>query len=160
MTFSHLPSFAHLPWTCTSRTNFPYIFYKFTHFRFSYSPRPYISKKLRQLQSDSRILLELDKGTPVPFLITESRKIIWPFHASREIQNKISRSRKSQNSNSRGRKIYFIPRITNHEKIKFSITRHGKSIGDPLDSYAFSLHSLEVSWQFSCKFANLQPGWK
>ena len=34
--------------TCTSRTNFPYIFYKFTHFRFSCSP--YISLKLRQLQ--------------------------------------------------------------------------------------------------------------
>ena len=25
------------------------------------------------------------KGSPIPFLITESRKIIWPFHVSREI---------------------------------------------------------------------------
>ena len=33
--------------TLTSRTNFPYIFYKFTHFQFSSSP--YISLKLRQL---------------------------------------------------------------------------------------------------------------
>ena len=32
----------------TSRTHFPYISYKFTHFRFSCSP--YISLKLRQLQ--------------------------------------------------------------------------------------------------------------
>ena len=45
------------------------------------------------------------KGSPIPFLITESRKIIWSFHASREIQNQISRSRKSQNSNSRGGKL-------------------------------------------------------
>ena len=47
----------------------------------------------------------LIRGSPIPFLIIESHKIIWPFHASREIENKISRSRKSQNSNSRGRKI-------------------------------------------------------
>ena len=45
------------------------------------------------------------KGSPIPFLITESRKIILPFHASQEIQNKISHSWKSQNLNSRGRKI-------------------------------------------------------
>ena len=34
--------------TCTSHTNFPYIFYKFPHFCFSCSP--YISLKLWQLQ--------------------------------------------------------------------------------------------------------------
>ena len=27
------------------------------------------------------------KGSPIPFLITESRKIIWPFHSSREIDH-------------------------------------------------------------------------
>ena len=59
-------------------------------------------------------LRDLNKGSPIPFPITESRKIIWPFHASRGIQNKISRSRKSQNSNSRGHKLdlYQESRIT------------------------------------------------
>ena len=73
----------------------------------------------------------------VPYTLSDnrSRKIIWPFHTSQEIENKISCSRKSQNLNSRGRKIdYFIPRITNHRKIKFAITHHGKSIGDPIQS--------------------------
>ena len=37
-----------LHFTCSSRTDFPYIFYKFTHFCFSCSP--YISLKLWQLQ--------------------------------------------------------------------------------------------------------------
>ena len=54
------------------------------------------------------------KGSPIPFLITESRKIIWPFHASWEIQNKISHSRKSQNPNSREHNVdlYQESRIT------------------------------------------------
>ena len=58
--------------------------------------------------------LHKEPPTSIPFLITESRKIIWPFHASREIQNKISRSRKSQISNSHGRKmdLYKESRIT------------------------------------------------
>ena len=30
--------------TCTSRANFPYIFYKFTHFHFSCSPHMYFFK--------------------------------------------------------------------------------------------------------------------
>ena len=72
----------------------------------------------------------------MPFLITESRKIIWPFHASREIQNKISRSRKSQNSNK------FIPRITNHGQIKFSITRHEKTLEGPFRGVCIVLKKL------------------
>ena len=49
--------------------------------------------------------MAFQEGSSIPFLITESRKIILPFHASQEIENKISCSRKSQNSNSRERKI-------------------------------------------------------
>ena len=64
-------------------------------------------RKIIHLSSHSknRVWNWLYKWSPIPFLITESRKIIWPIHTSREIQNKISRSQKSQNSNSRRRKI-------------------------------------------------------
>ena len=57
-----------------------------------------------------------ERGPLIPFLITESRKIILRFHASREIQNKISRWRKSQNSNSRGRKIGLYQELRITEK--------------------------------------------
>ena len=67
----------------------------------------------------------------IPFLITELHKIIWPFHASRETQNKISRSQKSQSSNSLGRKLDLHQESRITEK-KFSITRHGKSTGNPV----------------------------
>ena len=69
----------------------------------------------------------------MPFLITESRKIIWPFHALRKIQNKISRSRKNEKLIRIHADVKWIY-TKNHGKIKFSITRHGKSIGDPLIS--------------------------
>ena len=36
--------------------------------------------------------IPLYEGSPISFLITESHKIIWSFHASQEIQNKISHS--------------------------------------------------------------------
>ena len=58
-------------------------------------------------------------GSPIPFLITESLKIIWHFHTSREVQNKISRSRISQNSNSHLRKIGLY-----HESRKNKILNH------------------------------------
>ena len=47
-------------------------------------------------------------GSPIPFLITESLKIIWYFHTSRQIQNKISHSRISQNLNSHLGHTFFI----------------------------------------------------
>ena len=44
-----------------SRTNFPYIFYKFVHFHFSYSP--YISLKLWQLQLQIHTFYLLQLGS-------------------------------------------------------------------------------------------------
>ena len=59
---------------------------------------------------DRTILTRIARGSPVPYCKTQSRKNIWPFHASRTISKMLSRSReirddhvshKNKNINSR-----------------------------------------------------------
>ena len=56
-----------------------------------------MTEVLKNVKQDKMYIWEtVEGGSPIPLCKTESRKNIWPFHASRIITKMFSRSRKNQ----------------------------------------------------------------